>query len=260
MYIVGHLVITEKSGFFPAQKVYGEGAYPLLLPDYVRCHEWGYERCFRQRDFTSDGMFIQAHIIADWYAHYGEVSDQPQKRGWVYRQMGVYTHRFDRFFSEAARLGLREDKPPVDSKRGFAHTMMEYSIDTFLVRRGDFNRFEQMRAVLGRLGLGDGAGSKPWLDQTLKQSEIDVNDTDLERDVALYRQRVLDCKDAEEFAYRAGVYKFGLKSGDESVQFIKRFVEEGLEEIPAHEISNVVEQAAGFVATWLGNARLREGV
>ena len=260
MYIVGHLVITEKSGVFAGDTLYGDGALALMLPDYARCHDWGYERCFKTKNFTLKQLLIGAHMLGDWYVHYGHPSDTPSHSGWAYQRMRPYAGRYQRFFSEAAQLGLRDDVPPRDSIRGFGHTMMEYSVDTFLVRRGDFDgRFEIIRSVLGRLGATDSVGSKKWLYQTLEQDAIPTQPYVLNREIAIYRQRVLACRNAEEFAFRAGVYKFGLKPGDESVAFVKSFIDEGMQEIPAAEISDVVDQAAAFVGTWLRQATVTGG-
>jgi hypothetical protein len=260
MYIVGHLVLTEKSRRFARETLYGDGALALMLPDYVRCHEWGYERCFKTTNFTLKGLLIQAHMLGDWYVHYGQASETPAKTGWAYQRMRPYACRYDRFYSEAARLGLRENVRPTDSVRGFGHTMMEYSIDTFLIRRGDFdNRFDTIRSTLGRLGLDDGVGSQRWLSETLSRDGISAEPAALSHDVMTYRQRVLACKNAEEFAFRAGVYKFGLKPGNESVAFVKSFIDEGMQEIPEAEISETVEGAAAFVRTWLGKANMTGG-
>jgi hypothetical protein len=259
MYIVGHLVITEKSGVFADDTLYGDGVLPLMLPDYVRCHDWGYARCFKTKKFTLKQLLIEAHMLGDWYVHYREPSDNPKHMGWAYQRMRPYASRYERFFAEAAQRGLREDVPPRDSVRGFSHTMMEYSIDTFLVRRGDFDgRFETVRSILGRLALADGVGSERWLNHTLKQDTIPKHRA-VSDEVNIYRERVLACKHAEEFAFRAGVYKFGLKPGEESVAFVKSFIDEGIQEIPAAEISDVVDEAAEFVGTWLREATVTGG-
>lgn len=231
-----------------------------MLPDYVRCHDWGYERCFKTKSFTLKQLFIEAHMLADWYVHYGEVSETPKHAGWAYQAMRPYARRYDRFFKEAARRGLRADVPPRDSVRGFGHTMMEYTIDTFLVRRGDFDgRFEKIRSILGQLGVADSIGSEKWLNETLESEDIPGEREVISREIKIYRERVLACKDAEEFAYRAGAYKFGLKPCEESVAFVKSFIDEGMQEIPAAEISEVVEGAAEFVGTWLLKATVTGG-
>ena len=253
MYIVGHLLITEKSGAFaPGEPIYSESALTIMLPDYVRCHDWGYRQCFTRNHLSRDGLLIRAHMLGDWFMHYGEISAEPKKVGWAYRRMGIYARRYHEFFSEAARRGLREDVPPADSVRGFSHTMMEFTLDTFLVEQGLFDsRFKSVQGALGVLGLTDGLGSQQWIDKTIKSEEIFSSSSNITADVTSYRERVQKAKNPSEFAYRAGVRKFGLCPCDESIALVRRFIRDGLREVSSQELSEVFHECSEFLRKWL---------
>src|SRR5262249_56596835 len=124
MYIFGHCVITDiqRPGLFD---VYGSDGVALMLPDVVRCHDWGYERCFCSRPSSIAGQLIRMHMLEDWFIHYGEGTVR-KRVGWAYRKMAIYAQEYDNFFATAAARGLRHGEPP-DSRRGFCHTMIEYS-------------------------------------------------------------------------------------------------------------------------------------
>jgi len=248
-------VVTEWSGAFKPNNIYGEGVFPLMFPDYVRCHDWGYERCFDWGRPTLDGLLIYAHILGDWYVHYGGAVHEQKKKGWAYRRMGVYARRYNEFFANATRRGLRDVGPPADSVRGFSHTMVEYTIDTFLARRGEFDsHFAAVRAALGSLGVRDGVGSAEWIDETIRREAIVVNSPDLRADVESFRSRITESNRPEEFAFRAGIKKFGLRSCEQSVEHLCEYIEIGLSEISAEDLSSTVESTAEFVGAWIQRA------
>src|SRR5215831_4445652 len=110
MYVVGHCVVTDRSGVWHTQEVYGEGILGLMFPDYVRCHDWGYGCCFEPwwtESSVADRM-IQAHLLGDYFVHFGRGTRERRREGWAYRNMGVYARRYEQFFSRAAAAGIRE--------------------------------------------------------------------------------------------------------------------------------------------------------
>jgi hypothetical protein len=260
MYIVGHFIITERSGALAPERIYGDGAAALAFPDYVLCHDWGYERCFVSEPLSPDGIMIRAHLLGDWYVHYGEQTVERKKIGWAYRRMGVYARRYDEFFAGATRLGLRDNVPPKDSVRGFSHTMMEYTIDTFLAEQGEFNsQFDAVRGALKKLGGEEGIGSGPWIDETIRREGVAVSTADMAADITSYSTRVSKSTRPSEFAYRAGIKKFGLRPCDESMRYVSRFIGDGLNEVPGDELSGIIDGAAEFVGRWLRYVSVDEG-
>ena len=260
MYVVGHFVVTERTNLFSDEELYGSGACALMLPDYVRCHDWGYLHCFQGDALpeTVDGALIRAHLLGDWYVHYGEGMER-KKRGWAYRNMAVYSRRYHEFFERAARMGIREDAAPADSPQGFSHTMVEDTIDTYLATQGTFDsRFPRVRSRLGQLGRSEGDGSHDWIRRTLDQNRIEHNSPDLAGDVESFRERVDWSTGAEELAYWAGVKKFGLTFCSDSVAFLRSFLADGLSEIPGTQVASLIEECAAFVAEWLSRLHRKE--
>lgn len=248
MYIVGHCVITDLSKPGPFD-LYGSDSIALMLPDIVRCHDWGYERCLRERSSSIAGQLIRMHMLADWFIHFGDGVVR-ERVGWAYRKMSVYAREYDAFFHSAATRNLRRGEP-TDSRRGFSHTMIEYSIDTWLVRNGYFDgRFDSVRDALGRVGGEQGAGSLSWIRETMDAEGIESDSLDLSADATSFADRVMRSNDAHEFVYRAGVKKFGLKDCDDSISLMAETIEKGLRKIPGEEMRGIVDQAARFLTYW----------
>jgi hypothetical protein len=78
-------------------------------------------------------------------------------------------------------------------------------------------------------------------------------------DITSYRTRASEARKPEEFAYRAGCKKFGLRLCDESIEFVSRYIGDGLTEIAESELSDVVNQTAEFVGQWLRHVPVDEG-
>ena len=249
MYIVGHCVITDiaKSSSFD---VYGSHSVALMLPDVVRCHDWGYERCFQSRPTSVAGQLIRMHMLEDWFIHYGETTVR-ERVGWAYRKMAVYAREYDGFFSTAAARGLRHHGEPPDSRRGFSHTMIEYSIDTWLAHKGYFkDHFAGVRDALGSVGCKQGVGSLDWIAQTIDAEDITTSSPDWRADAKSFGDRVRKSGSPEEFVYRAGVKKFGLEECSASIDLVADVISAGLAKIPDDEICRTVNQAARFLSCW----------
>ncbi|MEZ4315217.1 MAG: hypothetical protein R3F14_44950 [Polyangiaceae bacterium] len=227
--------------------VFGDDVAALMLPDIARCHDWGYDTCLDDRPVSTAGELLRLHMLADWFIHFGEGTTR-ERSGWAYRKMGVYAREYDAFFASAAARGLREG-PPGDSRRGFSHTMMEYSIDTWLIRNGHFEgRFRSVQDVLGRVGRGSGLVSVDWARRTLAVAGARSDSPDLAADALSFGERVLSSRGPEELVYRAGVKKFGLQDSDASVELMKATLDEGLARIPDAELRLVVQEAAEFLS------------
>jgi hypothetical protein len=229
-----------------------------MLPDYVRCHDWGYDKCFEQNPVTPAGRLIRSHMLADWFVHYGSEFER-QKRGWAYRKMGVYAKTYEAFQAEAVRRKLREDIPMNDSRRGFSHTMIEYSIDTWLANRGLVDdRFAFLKETYAQLGKSEGPGSLEAIARVIQQEGIDLVNEKMGQDVLSFGRRVEQSKSPVEFAYRAGVKKFGLDDTDDAVAFVGEFIEHGLKQIDDAEIEQFVDDCVSFLKQWMGSTRHAE--
>lgn len=258
MYIVGHCYISSLTGLFSDREIYGSGIFPLLLPDYVRCHDWGYGHCFA---LPAGLELVQAHLLGDWFVHYGGAQTERRKKsGWAYANMAFYANCYQTFFAESARLGLRSALTPTESVRGFAHSMCEYTIDTYLARKGVFRPFfADVKNRLSRLGCGFGLGSLEWVRSYLAFWSIQSDSPDLVSDLASYRTRIAESEHEEEWAFRAGMRKFGLNQGKDSLCFMADYIDRGMARIGADEIEKVVADCAGFLLRWRINSAAADG-
>jgi hypothetical protein len=189
------------------------------------------------------------HMLADWFIHYGDGVVR-ERVGWAYRKMSVYAREYDTFFSAAAARDLHHGEP-ADSRRGFSHTLIEYSIDTWLVRNGYFDgHFDSVRDALGRIGCEQGVGSLSWIRETMDIERIKSDSPDFTADASSFADRVARSSNPEEFVYRAGVKKFALRDCGASIDLVADTIDTGLKKIPDDEMRGIVDQAARFLAHW----------
>lgn len=259
MYILGHYVTALLSRRFSAGVFTGEHGAALYFPDFVRCHDWGYARCFALPEHGTVSALIKAHMVGDWWVHYGPFSE-PNRRGWAYRRMAVFARKYERFFDTASRLSLMcSQNQELDSVRGFAHTMMEYSIDTHLALRIDESTFFDLRRVARDVGSPEGPWSEESVRLKIAQNGVAGCFARLGEDLRSFSSRAASAAAPAEFAYRAGVKKFGLRDCAESIGLVAATIEAGLREIPGPEIDEIVFQTANFIARHVGPLQ-REGL
>jgi hypothetical protein len=250
MYIVGHVITAVCSGVIEPGQICDDGVFALMLPDYLNCHDWGYDNCFARSADALDRLLINTHLLGDWYVHFGADVRERKRVGWAYRRMGVYARLYEEFFTRATHLNLRDEGEYADSVRGFSHTMMEYSVDTFLARRGDFEPFfVPVKTALQRLNKKEGPGSAEWVERTIEQQGIVTEEASLS-EIESFRSRVEQSSNAEEFALRAGVKKFRLKNCEESIHFLRTYIDEGLAVITESELLELINNTADFIGTW----------
>lgn len=247
MYIIGHYVTSSLSRRYSSSALLGSDGPALYLPDFVRCHEWGYSNCFSMPDSDLVQAFIKAHMLGDWWVHYGS-GNLAKRKGWAYKRMSIFSSSYQAFFDEAERLGLADPDRGRDSVRGFSHTMMEYCIDSHLARTMPHEQFDALRDSLCRLGLEGERWSIPHLKSVLQKLGVQGDFGHLDHDVESFRSRVAASQSAHEFAIRAGVKKFGLQSCDESLKLVDRTIQLGLMKIPSQELDTVVSMMAEFIS------------
>ena len=239
MYIVGHCYVAEKSRVFPPHYPSAQGIGLLMLPDYVNCHDWGYEH---YKELTGqDGMLVRAHLVTDWLVHFGTLDVRPrQRRGWAYRRMGLASTFYDEFFKLAFDRHLSNSPEPKDSMRGFSHSMIEYCIDSAICRRGWFDsRFgSAVTEALQALNF-------QTVQKILEELSIVVsNENDLQTEIASYAARIIIARDPEDLVLLAAARKFGLQVTTESAQFVRGFISRLLEIISNEEIDHVCEECS----------------
>ncbi len=137
MFVLGHLrTIVESRAFDEPDVLNGNRSLVTMFPDLVSCHDWGYEHSWDLAGAGVHAGLVIAHMLGDAVVHYGNRYDGlRRKSGWAYLNMGLVTRHYDEFFSMAEAEGWRESGQPRDSRRGWAHTLVEYSIDQYLADR-----------------------------------------------------------------------------------------------------------------------------
>ncbi len=247
MYVLGHWATTRASDAFAAADLTGLGIVALMLPDIARCHDWGYARCHDPVPANDvDLALVRAHMLGDWYVHYGE-GDQPIRRGWAYRSMAPFARLYDEFFATAEAEGLRRPDMPRDSIRGFAHTMVEYAIDTWVA---DHDPTTTEGFVAAKRALSDIPVDTARA--LLSRAGADFPAEQLETGIASFTDRIRRCQTPHQFAFRAGAKKFGL-IGDAGVELVARFVRRGARQIPDAEFSAILAETSRFIAAKLGH-------
>ncbi|MGL5441517.1 MAG: hypothetical protein ACRDDJ_03505, partial [[Mycobacterium] stephanolepidis] len=149
MYIVGHaLTVTET--IIDTDELLETGLRALMLPDYADSHSYAYSRAWFT-DGDPQARLIRGHIAGDWWIHFGDDISRPAvRRGWAYKRMGTIVEYYKEFYTRAYDLGLSQSSVPNDSKRGWAHSFVEYSVDTYICRYMFDDRLHQ--AIREQLG------------------------------------------------------------------------------------------------------------
>jgi hypothetical protein len=254
MYIVGHCHIAQAVGLLSDPRTFGDDAVVLMLPDIVRCHDWGYSHCFDPPPRDRRESLVRAHMLGDWYVHYGDERRMVGRRGWAYRRMGHLAREYDDFFEGAERLGLRNAAVARDSARGFAHTMMEYLIDQVVAECGSFDaHFASVKAALGVVGSSEGVGSLGWLTRAVAALSIECDASRIPTDAADFGARVRQSTHPREFALRAGAKKFALRETTDAMEYVGEYLRRASKHVTPTEVWGVLEQASVFTSTILSS-------
>ncbi|NNH06654.1 hypothetical protein [Cellulomonas fimi] len=242
MYLIGHAILTRDSGAFTEEEIFDGRLATLMLPDFVNCHDWAYTKAWRAEGEKM--RLIQAHMLADWYVHFGaEYQQERVRRGWAYRSMRPATRRYWQFFAEAHALGLRDTAEPNDSVRGFAHTMLEYLVDLHLARSGTFDRyFDQCARELDKID------DETWLTAEVHALAVEGSDPDLHGVAARYKSRASRARSPEEIALLGLCSKFALALSWESVAYVRQFQETIYREVGADAVAALVDEVTHALA------------
>lgn len=243
MYILGHVYVSQFLQSVDYDFAVNDGVRALMLPDYADSHAFAYEHAWSM-DTDALGRLIRSHIAGDWWVHFGDnLDERAHRRGWAYRRMGVIARLFEDFYQKAYEKGLCETPEPNDSRRGWSHTMMEYSIDTYLARTGCMDdSFAQVRKQLGDLAahadevstLFEEQQVRPWGQATWRHA-------------LAYSMRVAISNAPEDFAVIGAVGKFGLDYSAESRKHVVDYQNRIVDEVDAAEYESILGAMGDFV-------------
>ncbi|WP_339431385.1 MULTISPECIES: hypothetical protein [unclassified Pseudomonas] len=242
MYITGHCFISDGCKLWSSQDIYGEGVGYITFPDYARGHDIGYQQCFIPRQRSESQELAVSHLLADWWVHYGP-GDERARKGWAYRKMGIFSKLYDEFFATAESRGMRNPLIERDSYRGFSHTMVEYSIDTWISRNQPVERY--FRTVQ----QGVSAIDTRQLAQNLgfMADKFDMDGQVFRHDLQSFQERVGRAGNTGEWVLFAGLKKFGLAQSPQSLSLLASCIDRGLAQISDQDMTSMLGECIEFV-------------
>ncbi|MFA0926077.1 hypothetical protein RA263_17430 [Pseudomonas syringae pv. tagetis] len=242
MYITGHCFISDACGLWESRKIYGDAVGYITFPDYARGHDVGYQQCFIPRRRSESQELVVSHLLADWWVHYGPRQERTRK-GWAYRKMGIFAKMYDDFFSSAESNGLRNPALERDSYRGFSHTMVEYSIDTWISRTQSVEHYFHLTKE------GVNAIDTEQLSQHLGfiADEFDMTSDIFCSDLKSFKERVDRADCTADWVLFAGLKKFGLTHCPHSLMLLGDCIDRGLEQISDQDMTSMLGECIEFV-------------
>jgi hypothetical protein len=223
MFVLGHLVSAHESRAFPEiDLLNGELGLTALLPDLLSCHDWGYSASWSLAGAGTQAELVVAHMLGDAVVHYGQRwQGHERKRGWAYLRMGIVTRRYDAFHEHAERCGWRERGLQRDSRRGWAHALLEYSIDQWIADRRDVTGlFEHVRSC-----AADTAKDLSWVHSLVEQHVITPSKP-VDTHPYLYCDALSRSERPDEFHLRGLAVKFRLAETPECLSWLRQWLRE----------------------------------
>jgi hypothetical protein len=245
MYVLGHVVTAERSGLFGAVELSGgERVLELMLPDLLSCHDWAYDRCWYRSEGTRDRL-VTAHMVGDAVVHYGrEWTGERKRSGWAYLRMGQVARRYDEFWRIAMDNGWRlPDAGEQDSRRGWAHTLVEYSIDQRLADTGEWS---ELLAEVHRQASATCADPS-WAHRYVTEGMVQPS-----KPLASQPQRYCGALERavqpDEIHLRGLAVKFGLVETPEVLAWLRGWCRGIVSGVGADEVDDVVGEITRTVA------------
>ncbi|GLZ50073.1 hypothetical protein Acsp06_62580 [Actinomycetospora sp. NBRC 106375] len=222
----------------------GDGMRPLMLPDYADTHLFAYEHAWGMGS-DLNGRLIRSHIAGDWWIHFGDRLAEPaRRRGWAYYRMGTIARMYEQFYRDACEKNLCAAPDPNDSRRGWAHTMVEYSVDTFLARTGWFDgAFNGIQERLADLL----SNQEAWC-RLLSTQRVNPSDARVWERTRQYSAQVARSESPEDLAVMGAIGKFGLEFTREAREHVVRYQDKILAEVPEEEYWEILGSMTKFAS------------
>jgi hypothetical protein len=238
VFVFGHLVTIGDAGIFPAvDPLAGEEFAAFLLPDIVSCHDWAYDSIWDVRPGDLDSDCVRAHMIGDGFIHYGQGwRGARQRRGFAYRQMGLVSSGYESFFAQAeANSWLAETAVPRDSRRGWAHTLVEYSVDQHLA---DTRRLDRSFLALQAAGA---SLTSDRLAQLLERLGAQVSKP-FTTQPSRYLGVIARAEAPDEFHLRGLAVKFGLREDAPVLDWLRRLLRKVIAGVGAEDLDGLIRR------------------
>ncbi|BBA95581.1 hypothetical protein RVR_493 [Actinacidiphila reveromycinica] len=241
MFVLGHLVSLAESGAFPdVDLAAGELGMTTMLPDLISCHDWGYNDAWSLAGQGKRAELVLAHMLGDAVVHYGaHWRGHVRKSGWAYLRMGLVARRYDEFHTRAEERGWRRPGLERDSRRGWAHTIVEYSIDQWLADRRDLGALhERVRAAAGRT-----AADLAWVTDLVAEHVITPSKP-IETQPYRYCGALTRSTEPDEMHLRGLALKFRLTEEPEVLEWLRGWLREVWAGVGEEEMADVMATLA----------------
>lgn len=241
MFLIGHVYTAAQSSVFKGINLAeGEGVVEIMLPDILSSHDWSYENCWYMGNNNTKTL-IQAHIIGDAVVHYGDKWDEQHiRKGWAYKNMHYIVKEYNNFYKYAKNEGYLIENNSRDSLRGWAHTLIEYSIDQYLTDTIDFSKaFFSIKKAFENINLqkikdiiidNNMKPAKPFPQQPLRYSSVIVNSME-----------------PDEFHLRGLLEKFGLMQSNEAINWVRSFLRNIIQDIGIENMNEIISQLINVI-------------
>jgi hypothetical protein len=245
VFVLGHLVTLHESRAFPRLDLdQGEHGMTAMLPDMLSCHDWGYSNAWRLAGAGVQAELVLGHMLGDAVVHYGaRWTGLRRKSGWAYLRMGLVTRRFDEFHDYATAAGWRPAGLPTDSRRGWAHTLVEYSLDQWLADHRDLSLMH--RAV--RAAATDTSENLSWVHGLVAEHVIETSKP-LATQPYRYCGALIRSAEPDEMHLRGLALKFQLEEHPDALDWLRGWLREICHRIGDDEMRDVVRGIADATA------------
>jgi hypothetical protein len=249
MYVLGHLISAHGSGAFPEIDLRdGEHAMTVMVPDLLSCHDWGYSKAWAIAGAGAQSDLVLAHMLGDAVVHYGaRWRGLGRKSGWAYLRMGLVARRFEAFYEHAESRGWRFPGLARDSRRGWAHTMVEYSIDQWIADRMDVSAlFANVRTA-----ADDTAADLGWVHALIAQHVITPG-RPVECQPYRYCGALSRSREPDELHLRGLAVKFQIAETPESIPWLRGWLREIWQAAGDEEMRDVLNSLSDVTADPVG--------
>jgi len=241
VFVLGHLVSLHESKAFPELALHeGEHGMTAMLPDLLSCHDWGYSQAWALAGAGIQAELVLAHMLGDAVVHYGvQWRGHERKSGWAYRRMGLVTRRYDEFHAYAEERGWRPAGLPRDSRRGWAHTLVEYSIDQWLADRRDLSVMHRQVKEAAEATAADLA----WVHDLVAQHVITPSKP-IESQPYRYCGALTRSTEPDEMHLRGLALKFQLAESPDALRWLRGWLRAIWQEVGEEEMADVLSSLA----------------
>lgn len=244
MFVLGHMhTVMESRAFDEADIIGANRSLVLMFPDMVSCHDWGYEHSWGLVGAGLHAELIIAHMLGDALVHYGRrFNGLRRKSGWAYIRMGTVARGYNNFFDTAEAAGWRQPGLARDSRRGWAHSLVEYSVDQYIADRRKCDHLWAAAKTAANFTESDFT----WVHELVAEHVI-IPSKPIETQPARYCGAVTRSIQPDEIHLRGLALKFGLSEVPECLAWLRAQLRAILEIVGGDEMEDVLASLSQVV-------------